>query len=258
MKTRYGLFGVACVSLTALGALAMPASAQGQDAQLPGNDPASGSEASNKPINLDLENADLYSALKLLFVQIKGNYILDPSLRQLSVTAKLTNIPFRSALDLLLKSVNSQVPLTYKVEGGVYSIIEKKIENGDTTGVEPTPDEPKSNLLKYRKFFGSTGEIHYNSFYIASLLKAQIIPSIVGQQQQGGGLGGTGGGGGFGGGGFGGGLGGGGGGFGGGGLGGGGGFGGSGGGGFGGSGGGGFGGGISGGLGGGGGGGRGF
>ena len=202
MKTRYGIFGLAGVSLTALALMASPsaAHAQGQDAQAPGNDPASGSEASNQPIKLDLENADLYSALRLLFAQIKANYLLDPGLRQLSVSAHLSNIPFRTALDLLLRSVNSPVPLTYKVEGGVYSITEKKTVT-DEGGVVDTPPDPgaQSNLLKYRKFYGTTGELHYNSFYIARLLKAQLIPSIVQDQNSGGG-------GGFGGGGMGGGL----------------------------------------------------
>ena len=154
MKTRYGTIGLACLSLTALGLLAAPLRAHAQDAQSPGNDPNSNSDASNQSIKLDLENTDLYSALKLLFAQIKANYTLDPGLRQLPVTAHLTNIPFRIALDTLLRSVNSPVPLTYKVESGVYSILEKKVEV-DTNGEPTTPEAPvASNKLTYKKFYG--------------------------------------------------------------------------------------------------------
>ena len=42
----------------------------------------------------------------------------------------------------------------------------------------------KSNKLTYKKFYGSTGELKYNSFYIASLLGAKMIPSIIGGNQQ--------------------------------------------------------------------------
>ena len=98
----------------------------GADTGYAGSDPASGSEASNQAIKLDLENTDLYSALKLLFAQIKANYTLDPSLRQIPVTAHLNGIPFRIALDQILRGANSPVPLTYRVESGIYTIVEKK------------------------------------------------------------------------------------------------------------------------------------
>ena len=202
MNARFTFSSMLCLSLGACGLLLLPVAAHAQDAtQTPGNDPASGSEASKQPIKLDLENADLYSALKLLFAQVKANYLLDPSLRQLSVSAHLSNIPFSTALELLLRSVNSPVPLTYKVEGGVYSILEKKapVDEGGVTDTNVDPN-PQSNLLKYRKFFGTTGELHYNSYYVARLLGTKnIIPSIIREQQQQGG-------GGFGGGGLGGGL----------------------------------------------------
>jgi hypothetical protein len=205
VKTRYGTFGLACMSLTALGLLAAPCMAQTPDT--PGSDPASGSEASNQAIKIDLENTDLYSALKLLFAQIKANYTLDPSLRQVPVTAHLNAIPFRIALDQILRGANSPVPLTYRVENGIYTIIEKKeVTNPDeAAAAEDTPT--KSNKLTYKKFYGSTGELKYNSFYIASLLGAKMIPSIIGQQQGQGGFGAGGFGGGMsGGGGFGGGM----------------------------------------------------
>ena len=198
MNARHILADLACVSLVAGAVILSPTIARAQDT--PGTDPASGSEASNQSIKLNLENADLYSALKLLFAQIKANYTLDPSLRQLSVTVSLTNIPFRIALDTLLKSVNSPVPLTYKVENGIYSVLEKKeVLNPDSEPVAPDQTNRGPVKITYKKFYGSTGELHYNSFYIARLLGAKLIPSVVQDQNSGGQSG-------FGGGGFGGGL----------------------------------------------------
>ncbi len=196
MKARNGTFGAACIALAGIGLMTLPSMAHAQDTQAPGSDPNSNSDASNQPIKLDLENADLYSALKLLFAQIKANYALDPSLRQLAVTVHLTNIPFRIALDTLLRSVASPVPLTYKVENGIYTVLEKKESTDapvDTNGTDTT--QATSNKLQYKKFYGTTGELKYNSAYIAKLLNAKLIPSIVAEQQQGGGAGGFGGGG---------------------------------------------------------------
>ena len=197
-NARPFLMTLGCAALMGVGLTAAPlvARAQGQDAQMPGSDPNSNSDASNQLIKLDLENADLYSALKLLFAQVKANYTLAPGLRQFPVTAHLDKIPFRIALDTLLRGAASPVPLTYHVESGIYSILERK-EVIDTGGEATTPDiePPRSNRLTYKKFFGSTGELRYNSAYIAKLLNAKLIPSIVAEQTQGGfGSGGFGGG----------------------------------------------------------------
>ena len=75
-------------------------------------------------VNLDMENTDLYDALKLIFTKAKLNYMLDPSLRSLSITAHIKGLAIHSALELLLKSVDSPVPLTYSVENGVYKIVD--------------------------------------------------------------------------------------------------------------------------------------
>ncbi len=200
--TRPLWVALGCASLMGLGLMLAPAPAHAQDAQAPGSDPNSNSDASNQPINVDLDNADLYSALKLLFAQVKANYALDPSLRQLAVSVHLTRIPFRIALDTLLRSVASPLPLTYRVENGIYTVLEKKEHPEGDLGANPVDITPQvSNKLQYKKFYGTTGELKYNSAYIAKLLGAKLIPSIVAEQQQGGG-----GAGGFGGGGLGGGL----------------------------------------------------
>jgi len=259
-----GALGLAALSLSALGFLAIPIAASAQDNGTTNADTATNDQL-NKPINLDVRSANLYYALTLMFDQLKiGNYTIPEQLKQMEVSAHFTQLPLRTALETLLKNSG----YTYKVDGGVYSVVPKAEERVETP-IDTNRNEPEVTI-KGKKIYRLTGnQIIFNSVDIVTRLGGRVLPSSVGSQAAtgGGGLGGFGGGGlggglggfggGFGGGlgGFGGGLGG----FGGGGLGGfgGGGLGGFGGGGLGGFGGGGYGGGMGGGLGGGFGGGRG-
>ena len=77
-------------------------------------------------ISLDVESASLYDALKLVFTQVKCNFTLDQSLKGLTVTAHLTDVPFKIGLETLLKSTST--PLTYRVESAVYSVVRKQDE----------------------------------------------------------------------------------------------------------------------------------
>ena len=244
MIARFGKVTLATVALAAVGFVAMPVGAFAQDSPEQG-----AGTISNKPVNLDLESADLYYGLKLLFQQIKANFTLDNSLKGIPVTVHLKDTPFRVALETLLKNSASGSTLTYRFENGIYSIVPKTIDDpGVSEGTGDTA--PPEEKLRFVKIPGSS--FVFNAINIIEALGGRTIRAW--SEFGGGGGGGGFGGGGLGGGGMGG--------FGGGGMGGGGfgggggGFGGGGGGGFGG-GGGGFGGG-GGGFGGGGGGGRGF
>lgn len=232
MLKTFGKMGLAALALTALGLVAIPRGAQAQE---DAGNTGGGPELSNRPIKLNLENTDLYTAIKLLFSQAKAQYTLDPNLRGILITAQI-NQPFRIALETLLRASNQ--PLTYSVENGVYSIVPKKEDVPDTTQPDQNQQDQNQNNYRLLKIRGSS--LTFNANDIVTHLGGRIIPAIAntggfGGGGMGGGLGGFGSGGG-------GGLGGGGGGFGGGGGGlggGGGGFGGGGGGGFGGGGGGG-------------------
>ncbi len=121
-----------------LPAIAQPPAEKGQDAV---KDP------SNQKIDLDLESTNLYYGLKLLFSQIKANFTIDDSLKSLSVTAHLSQVPFRVALETLLKSTST--PLTYKMESGIYSVV-PKVEEAAPTELGPEgPQEPRSSGYKY-------------------------------------------------------------------------------------------------------------
>jgi len=84
------------------------------------------SESANKKVTLNLENADLRYALKLLFTSAGANYTLDQAV-QGTVTVSLTDVPFRTALESVLRSTQTTSPLTYRVEDKVY-IISPKVE----------------------------------------------------------------------------------------------------------------------------------
>src|SRR5258706_6487854 len=114
MSVRFGKLGLAALSLTVLGFTAAPVCARAQDNPDDASTGGALTAQQNKKIDLDLESTNLYYALKLLFSQVKANFTIDESLKSLTVTAHLSQVPFRVALETLLKSTST--PLTYKVE----------------------------------------------------------------------------------------------------------------------------------------------
>jgi hypothetical protein len=199
MKARYGGLTLAAVSLTALGFLALPvgARAQDQDTGTDVNAPA-GVTLPKTPVTLNVESADLYYTLKLLFQQIKADFTLDTSLRGTPVTVKLTKVPFDIALSSVLKA--SGQPLTYSYENGIFSIIPQAQETGLTT-VTPSNETPTTPETK-----PVIDKIFLSVVSFADVARALGFPIITTLVDFGGGSGGLGGGfgGGFGGGGLGG------------------------------------------------------
>lgn len=105
-------------------------------------------DISQRPVTLDLQDADIRAALKLLFNSVGANYSIDSSI-QGTITVKLTNTPFEVALRTIL----GQLKLTFRVEGGVYNIIPKedpKPVDIPTGGVDtgPTIDTPTKQVAK--------------------------------------------------------------------------------------------------------------
>src|SRR5579872_1194924 len=132
----------AAAAMLAVGA---PLAVHAQD-----NPNASTQEINNKKVTLNLENADIRYALKLLFQSVGANYTLDQNV-QGTVTVSLTDVPFRTALESILRSAASANPLTYRVENGVYNIAPKAPEESGPTQVgapEPEPTEAPSRTVK--------------------------------------------------------------------------------------------------------------
>jgi hypothetical protein len=161
MALHINKIGLAALSLAVVG-LAAPVRTLAQD------DPGSTKQADDittKKIDLDLESSNLYYGLKLLFSQVKANFTIDESLKSLTVTAHLSQVPFRVALETLLKSTST--PLTYKVESGIYSVVPK---------VEPpidiTIDTQASTLVDHSGGGYKFGIIHPNNMSAIDIVTA--------------------------------------------------------------------------------------
>lgn len=156
--------------------------------------------------SVEFEDAPIQDAVKLLCRQAKANYVMAQDVAG-TVNTSLTNVPFETAL----RSILNQVDATWRLEGGVYNIIRKPVENtgigaGPDTTTAPTTTQSKiPRRIRIRHadpaliFYLLGGDSNTNAYREPEM---SSTPSISGG---GGGLGGGGfGGGGFGGGGFGG------------------------------------------------------
>lgn len=161
--------GVATLALTALGLFAIPTGALAQDT--PEDTTATG--ISNKKVTVTVESADLYYTLKLLFAQIKADFTLDTSLRGIQVTASLKNQPFRIALETILKS--APMPLTYRFENNIYSIVPKIDTGADLVdnGKDNTEPDVPTRFLPQKIFKGSA--LTFNAINIVELLGGRVI-----------------------------------------------------------------------------------
>ena len=68
--------------------------------------------------SLDLDQADIRDALKIIFKNAGYSYSVDQNV-QGTVTVHLTNIPFETAL----RNVLNQVVATYRIVAGIYNIV---------------------------------------------------------------------------------------------------------------------------------------
>ncbi len=135
----------------ALGALAMtlhmaPGAAMGQGSGLGEGD------VTGKKVTLNLENADIRFALKLLFQSVGVNYTIDQAV-QGTVTAQLSDVRFGVALENVLKSVQSQTPLTYDRLEGIYHIRIKQEAMPEPSSAPEQPEtatRARSNPMKLK------------------------------------------------------------------------------------------------------------
>ncbi len=148
--------------------------------------------------SLDLQQADIRDALKILFKDVGVSYTVAPDV-QGSVTVSLHNVPFETALQNVLK----QVDATYRVEGGVFNVVKR--EEPTNTILQSNPGQelqPTGPTLRLHRFKIQ----HADPLLIYLLLLGRVPIGTTGPELSnatgvGGGGGGVGGGGGFGGGG---------------------------------------------------------
>jgi hypothetical protein len=153
---------------------------------------------------LELDNADVREALKILFRSVNVSYSIAPDVQGL-ITVSLRNVPFETAL----RNILNQVDATDRVEGGVYQIIRREEPIAPGAPTEPSERPTVTNPVRRLKIR------HADPQLIMLLLSGSQSTGLMPEMSTifntrnlgGGGFGGGGmGGGGFGGGGFGGGM----------------------------------------------------
>ena len=106
---------------------------------------ALGQDVGNQIIpTLELDSADVREALRALFKNVGVSYSIAPEVQGL-VTVSLRNVTFEAALQNILKQVNA----TYRVEGGIYQIVQKE-EIGNPQG-GGTPEVPTTSNKVIRR-----------------------------------------------------------------------------------------------------------
>jgi hypothetical protein len=140
--------------LLAVTAAALPALAQDSGRTEQAQD------ISSRRVTLNLENADLKYALKLLFTSAGANYTLDSGVQGI-VTVSLTDVPFRTALESLLRSAQFQTPLTYRIENGVYNVGLRKEEKPENPGPVDIIAEPakRSKIARIQLNYADPADI---------------------------------------------------------------------------------------------------
>src|SRR5437879_1449458 len=103
----------------------------------------------NKRISLNLENADIRYALRLLFTSAGVNFNIDNAV-QGSTTVSLTDVPFKTALESVLRSTSTTNPLTYRKEDNIY-YVSPKVEPTVEIKPEETPDANKEPPSRIRR-----------------------------------------------------------------------------------------------------------
>ncbi|UCC67111.1 MAG: hypothetical protein JSV79_08155 [Armatimonadota bacterium] len=162
-------------------------------------------QAEDRPITLDLREADLEDALRLIFKDTPSSFTLESGVTGREVTLTLNNVTFSQALRAILEMHG----LTYRKEDRIYHIVRKPEEPiNPPTPPERTTPAPRQNIY----WFGPGGryELQYldcrlvAGWFAGTEIGSSIIPIPLTGGVAGGGGGGIGGGGGFGGGGIGG------------------------------------------------------
>jgi type II secretory pathway component GspD/PulD (secretin) len=122
-RVVYSILALVCIGL--VGVSGTPVFAQ-DDTALP-----------TKPVTIQVVEAPVKIVLDQLFKSAGLNYTIDPQVTG-NVTVNLTNIPFNSALHVILQA--SDPPLTFSVSDNVYSIKQKLVATDLTNpGGEQAP-----------------------------------------------------------------------------------------------------------------------
>lgn len=127
-------------------------------------------------VNIETDKADLLVTLQRFFKTGQVNYVIEPTVKSGTVTVSLHDMAFNRALETLLKA--SGLPLTYRIEAGVYTVMERQPESEtmqtQTTIIRPINASAAAMLalLKNIKRFGPESQL---TFTVAQNTDALIV-----------------------------------------------------------------------------------
>ncbi len=130
------------LAVTATTAVAMFGGIGASPALSQQNGNSASTDFNSKKVSIDVESGDIRFAIKLLFQSLEVNYTIAPDV-QGPITVHLKDVPFKTALESMLKT--SSVPLTYRVEAGIYSISVKN-ESAAAT-IESSKDDREDAVV---------------------------------------------------------------------------------------------------------------
>src|SRR5687767_2245496 len=132
-KTSFGLQTIGGIVMNRNWKLMVATLALGLTAFAPVRALAQVDDPSGKIIpSIELQNAEVRDALKILFRNVGVSYSIDPTVVG-TVTIQMTNQPFET----VLRNILNQVDATYRIEAGIYQIV-RKDAGGDTGGTGTT------------------------------------------------------------------------------------------------------------------------
>ena len=145
--------GIAVLALA--GCLLAPGLAQAQDKDMGGNGGDSSAKTGNgaagladKKVTVDADGVKLAEALPPLMKSVGADFVVDNSLKDVTVSVHLSNVRFQAALDTLVK-VCSQ-PVMYKLVDGVYHFL-PRVDEPEPPRAEPPPSWPRGPAYKLGK-----------------------------------------------------------------------------------------------------------
>ena len=166
MKVRKGQIISCLLGLALLAAAPITSTAQNSAAGSTGT-AGTGTPQDTTISSLDLEQADIRDALKILFKNVGVSYVVAADV-QGNVTVSLHNIPFETALQNILK----QVDATYRIEGGVYSIVKSETDNVVIT--TQNPNDATAPVSGERRRLHRIKILHADPQFIYTMLLKQF------------------------------------------------------------------------------------
>ena len=122
-------------------------------------------------VTVELRDAPVRDALVQIFTSAKVDYSIDPRVVG-TVTLKVTDLPFESALKLILRS--SPTPLTYSKDGGVY-LVKPRVDTV-AASVAASPAETQADFAPRKTNRESIELTYVDPMDLAQLLNITLLP----------------------------------------------------------------------------------